>query len=72
MASQTAYQYWRHKVSGATYAVRLEGEKITGFFGPVASDDIHPDDLPLYPFSQASSDEVEWAQAHEEEFLRTE
>ena len=72
MATQTAYQYWRHRVSGATYAVRFEGKQVTGFYGPVAGDDIHADDLPLYPYYASGSEEVAWAQERQEEFLRME
>ncbi len=69
IAPQTAYQYWRHRVSGATYAVRFEGDQVTGFFGPVVGDDIHPDDLPLYPYFDADSEPVAWAREHAAEFL---
>jgi hypothetical protein len=55
-------------VSGATYAVRFEENHLTGFYGPVAGDEIHPDDLPLYPY-EATAGAVRWARDHPEEFL---
>jgi hypothetical protein len=72
VTSQIVFEYWRHRVSGAIYAVRFEGNRMTGFFGPVAGDDIHPDDLPLYPYSTSDSEVIAWAQAHAEEFFQME
>ena len=36
---------------------------------PGGGDDIHPDDLPLYPYFDADSEPVAWAREHAAEFL---
>ena len=38
----------------------------------MAGDDIHPDDLPLYPYSTSDSGVLVWAQAHAKEFFQME
>jgi hypothetical protein len=67
----TAYQHWRHGTSGATYAVRLEEERVTGFFGPIVADDLHHDDLPLYPYD-AAEEVLAWVKEHTADFFLVE
>jgi hypothetical protein len=71
MMTETTYQYWRHRESGAIFAVRMERGEVTGFYGPIVADDLHPGDLPLYPYD-GSKEALEWLWEHAADCFRVE
>ena len=66
--SEVTFQYWRHRMSGATYAVRVEDGQLTGFYGPVVADDPRPDGLSRYPYDSPSQT-LDWVWEHTGEFV---
>ena len=68
MIGEMTYQYWRHRISGATFAVRVENGEVTGFCGPVVADDPHADDLPLYAYD-SPPETLDWVWEHAGEFV---
>jgi hypothetical protein len=63
-----AYQYWRHKITGAGYVVRLVGERVVGYFGPLSE---APPELASLPPERYDSDPSRclWLQQRGGEFL---
>jgi len=60
----TQYQFWDHTGSGETYAVRLVSGQITGIVGPLAYDQLDPDNISDYEYDDNPEDS-EWAQTQE-------
>lgn len=46
----TTYDLWTHPRSGAVYAFRLEGGRVTGCRGPLSQREMTEDDFAAYPF----------------------
>lgn len=67
----TTSPYRRHRTSGATYAVRLENEQVTGCFGPIVADDLHGDDLPLH-LHDAEEEALTWMKEDAADFFLAE
>jgi hypothetical protein len=64
------YQYWRHKATGETYAVRLDGRQVTGVreLAPASARD--PNKLPDYDYDD-DPHRCRWLEERGSEFLLT-
>ncbi len=51
------HEYWQHRRSGETYAVRIQFGRVTGIVGPLDNREVHPALLPLYEYDDSDSRE---------------
>lgn len=61
------YQFWAHKTSGETYAIRLEGDKVTGCVGPLYREPIDWFDLEDYHYDEWLVN-ADWVDANQDKF----
>jgi hypothetical protein len=63
----TEYRLLRHRQSGEVWAVRVEGQELTGVLGPLQE---QPRDsaLPTLPYDDDDRDTAEWLVRYFEEF----
>jgi hypothetical protein len=62
------YEYWRHKVLGETYAVRLQDGKVTGVLGPLDGTSVDRTALPYHKYD-ANPDRCRCLEDRGSEFL---
>jgi hypothetical protein len=68
MASDTTYELWEHGQSGEVFAVRLNGQRITGCRGPLFSNQVHAAKLREHPYDDDPSD-LAWIERHRENWV---
>ncbi|MFO7941557.1 MAG: hypothetical protein R6U92_02775 [Bacillota bacterium] len=63
----------KHRGTGNAYAITMEGDEITGAFGPIFSgdEDIDPTELKRVEFEE-NPELVEWIKSHDLDFERLE